>query len=235
MFLNDCLFRVQSWVRRRLPQPCVLCGARSLGSALCPGCRSDLPLLPSPRCPLCARPTPAGEVCGACLKRPPAFDRCQAALVYAPPADALIRRLKYEGDLTLAGLLAELLLDALTRTDLPAAIVPMPLHPQRLKARGFNQAVEIGRRLARRLGLPLLVDACHRVRDTPAQVGLDVQARRRNLRGAFACDEGLRGLRVALLDDVMTSGASLNELARAARRAGAAHIEAWACARTLVR
>lgn len=231
--LNDCTYFVQDRIPRLFSQPCLLCGTRSLGRPLCPDCLRDLPRLVTPRCPTCARPTPAGETCGACLKRPPAFERCRAALAYAPPADILVQRLKYGGELALAGFLAEQLMPEIDRQALPDVILPMPLHPRRLGERGFNQAVEIGRRLSRRLHIPLLLAACSRIRDTPSQVGLDHDARRRNIRGAFACTSRLRGLHIALLDDVMTSGASLDELARAARKAGAAKVEAWVVARTL--
>ena len=109
----------------------------------------------------------------------------------------------------------------------------MPLHEARLAERGFNQAAEIVRRLAPRLNVPWQADGCRRVRDTPPQAGLDLNARRRNLRGAFDCGLDLAGLRVALVDDVMTSGASLDELARTVRRAGATQVWAWVVARTL--
>ncbi len=231
--LNDCTNLVQDRCTRLFSQPCLLCGVRALGRPLCPGCLRDLPRLAAPRCPTCARPTPGGETCGACLKRPPAFERCRAALAYAPPADILVQRLKYGGELALAGFLAKLLLPEIDYEDLPDAVLPMPLHPRRLAERGFNQAVEIGRRLSQRLGIPLLLADCRRTRDTPAQVGLDHAARQRNLRGAFACGQTLRGRHIALLDDVMTSGASLNALAQAARQAGAARVEAWVVARTL--
>lgn len=211
----------------------MLCGARAHGAPLCTACLGELPLLPGMRCPLCALPTPGGEVCGACLKRPPAFDRCQAVYVYAHPADILVQRLKYGGELALAGFLAERLMRAIDTTELPDLILPMPLHPARLAERGFNQAVEIGRALSARLDVPLAVDVCQRVRDTPAQAGLDLVERRRNLRGAFACVGSLRGRRIALIDDVMTSGASLDELAKALRNAGAPSVEAWVVARTL--
>jgi ComF family protein len=227
--LNNCL----KFVRSRVSQPCLLCGARCHGGPLCPACLDDLPRLPEQRCPQCALPTPNGELCGACLKRPPAFERCRAVYVYAFPADALVQRLKYAAELTVAEFLAERLAREVAAHPLPDLILPMPLHPRRLGERGFNQAAEIGRGLSARLAVPMRTAACRRVRDTPAQAGLDLVERRRNLRGAFVCDADLQGLRVALLDDVMTSGASLNELARAARNAGAAAVEAWVVARTL--
>lgn len=231
--LNNCLNIAQLRLGRIVSQPCLLCGTRTLGGPLCPDCRDDLPRLPATRCPICALPTPAGEVCGACLKRPPAFERCRAAFAYAHPTDVLVQRLKYGAELTLAGFLAEQIVRAVDAADLPDLILPMPLHPRRLGERGFNQAVEIGRRLATRLNVPLAVNACRRVRDTPAQAGLDLAERRRNMRGAFACTQTLNDRRIALLDDVMTSGASLNALAQAARNAGAAGVEAWVVARTL--
>lgn len=182
---------------------------------------------------MCALPTPNGEVCGACLKRPPRFDRCRAVHAYAFPADVLVQRLKYASELALAGFLAGQLAQAVSPHPLPDLILPMPLHPRRLGERGFNQAVELGRRLSSRLGVPMQADVCQRVRDTPAQAGLDLKDRRRNLRGAFHCGADLAGLHVALLDDVMTSGASLDELALAVRNAGAREVEAWVVARTL--
>jgi ComF family protein len=112
-------------------------------------------------------------------------------------------------------------------------LLAMPLHPKRLAERGYNQAAEIARRLAPRLGVPWRPDGLRRLRDTPPQAGLKLLARRRNLRGAFACDLDLSGRRVALLDDVMTSGSSLGELARCVKRAGAVEVEAWVVARTL--
>lgn len=232
-FLNNCLNHVHACVHARISQPCLLCGARCHGSALCSACLADLPKLPTACCPQCALPTPSSEVCGTCLKRPPLFDRCRAVYVYAFAADILVQRLKYASELALAGFLAEQLALEVAPHPLPDLILPMPLHPRRLGERGFNQAVELGRRLSARLHIPMCTGACQRLRDTPAQAGLDLKARRRNLRGAFHCSANLKGLRVALLDDVMTSGASLDELARAARNAGAIGVEAWVVARTL--
>lgn len=231
--LNECINFTQTRLGRVIAQPCLLCGTRTFGAPLCPACLDDLPRLPASRCPLCALPTSGDEVCGACLKCPPLFERCRAVFAYAHPADVLVQRLKYGGELALAGFLAELLAQEIAPHPLPDLILPMPLHPRRLGERGFNQAVEIGRRLSARLNVPMAVNACQRVRDTPAQAGLELKERRRNLRGAFTCAGELKGRRIALLDDVMTSGASLNALAQAARKTGAAGVEAWVVARTL--
>lgn len=227
-FLNNCI----NIVHEHVSQPCLLCGRRCHGAPLCAACLGELPRLPAARCPTCALPTPTGEVCGACLKRPPRFDRCRAVFVYAFPADVLVQQLKYGSELALAGFLARQLAQEVVSHPPPDLILPMPLHPRRLGERGFNQAVELGRQLSARLGIPMRLEACRRVRDTPAQAGLDLEARRRNLRGAFHCTD-LKGLRVALLDDVMTTGASLDELAKAAIDAGAAGVQAWVVARTL--
>ena len=228
--LNKCLSIAQSC----LPQTCYLCGARVRGRPLCAGCEVDLPHHSTACCPQCALPSPNGEICGACLKQPPAFDRTLAAFAYAFPLDALVQQCKYSHATHLTALFAVHMAHKATteaaRIDL---LLPMPLHPARLAMRGFNQAAEIARRLSPQVGIPWRADACRRLRNTPSQAGLDLKARLRNLRGAFACDIELSGKRVALIDDVMTSGSSLNELARAVRKAGAAEIQAWVLARTL--
>ena len=182
---------------------------------------------------MCALPSPDGQICGACLRHPPAWQRTRAALLYAFPVDGLIGALKYRGDLSLAPLLA----DCLAGNVEPGAVevlLPLPLHPARLAARGFNQAAELARPLARRLCLPLLPSATRRLRDTPPQAGLDRAARLKNLRGAFAVErEQVKGRRIAVLDDVMTSGATLGELARTLKQAGALEVECWVIARAL--
>ncbi len=152
---------------------------------------------------------------------------------YATPLDGLVKRCKYSGELSVTAWFAQSLARELKAEPRPDLILPMPLHDRRLADRGFNQAVEIARRLAPLLDLPWTALGCERTRDTPPQAGLDLRARRRNLRGAFRCNLDLSGKRVALLDDVMTSGASLDALAREAIRAGAAEVSAWVVARTL--
>lgn len=227
--LNSCLNGAQA----ALAQPCLLCGARSHAGLLCPACAADLPCLETARCPLCALPTPGAAVCGACLKRPPVFDHVEAVYRYAYPFDVLVQRLKYGGQTAVADWLAARLAEALAVAPRPDLIVPMPLHPRRLRERGYNQAALLAAHLARRLGVASDPAACRRVRDTPPQVDLPLDRRHRNVRGAFACDLDLRGRRVALVDDVMTSGASLDALARAVRQAGAAEVVAWVVARTV--
>lgn len=171
--------------------------------------------------------------CSACNTAPRAFDSAFAALRFESPARETIHALKYGARLDRARLLAELMgtLLALRAEPLPGLLIPMPLHRWRLVKRGFNQATEIARELGRRLHLEVDRGCARRLRATADQIGLDSVSRRRNVRGAFAIERDLSGTQVALIDDVMTTGASLEELARAARRAGAARIEVWCAAR----
>jgi len=227
VFLNRCAHFVQPI----LPQQCLLCAAAASSSALCAACHAQLPWLPAARCPQCALPTVDGSLCGTCLSHPPRFDRVTAAFAYQWPLAALIHHYKYGSNLALARLFAL----ALTAQIHEAAdlIVPMPLAPRRLRERGFNQALEIARIVSRLTGIAFATDACRRVRDGAPQAALPWGARRRNIRGAFVCDADLKGQRIAVIDDVLTTGATLNELARNLRQAGAAEIQGWVVARAL--
>lgn len=192
-----------------------------------------MPRYHAPQCPRCAIPTPAGQVCGACLKHPPAFTYSLAAYSYAFPVDQLIQALKYQKRLAIAPLLGDALAQAVEARPRPDFLVPMPLHPARLRQRGFNHATEIAREIAHRLNLPMNLDTCQRVRDTPPQVALAYTQRRRNVRDAFSCRGDVTGKRIALIDDVMTTGTSLDELAHTFIKAGALEVETWVVARTL--
>lgn len=232
-FLNDCL----NYVRPLLPQSCQLCGAGGARESLCEACLADLPWLSRDACAVCALPLPSGRVCGACLDSPPRFHRVEAVLAYGFPVDALIHAYKYGGRLALSHTLGSLLAQRVAR-DVDAdvdAIVPMPLARGRLAERGFNQALEIARVVASRTGIALLSQACRKVTDTPAQAALPWKERARNVRRAFVCDADLDGRRIAVVDDVLTTGATLGELARVLRRAGAAEVRGWVVARTLPR
>ncbi|MFZ5483970.1 MAG: ComF family protein [Pseudomonadota bacterium] len=219
-------------MQSRFAQPCVLCAARSRAGRVCPACLASLPRLPAARCPRCAAPGLAGAVCGACLRRAPAFDRAEASFVYADPVDLLIQRFKYDGETGLADLLAARPWGDAAPPEVDL-LIPMPLHPDRLRERGYNQAALLATRLGRGLGLMPALDLCRRTRPTAPQAGQPGKARRRNVRGAFACDHDLGGRRVLLVDDVMTSGASLDELARTVKAAGAIGVSAWVAARAV--
>jgi len=199
----------------------------------CGACDAALPYLDAPHCPVCALPIPSGEVCGHCLTDPPLFTRTTAAFGYSFPLDKLIQALKYGEQLALANAFAEKLALRIDRNSLPDCIIPMPLHPAKLRERGFNQSALLAATLARKLNLELLANACQRVRDTPPQSALPWKERRKNVRNAFCCDKDLTGKRVALVDDVLTTGASLNALAEAVQKRGASEIHAWVVARTL--
>ena len=209
----------------------MLCGAGSRNGAWCATCDAALPYLTAPHCPVCALPTLDGATCGRCLKRAPHFDRTVAAFAYAFPLDKLVQALKFGEQLMLANSLADKLVQRVEAR--PDCIVAMPLHPVRLRERGFNQSLELARRAAAKLDVPMLNHACQRVRDTPSQSLLKWKERGKNMRRAFTCTADLSGKHVAVVDDVMTSGASLNEVALALRRADAREVSAWVIARTL--
>jgi len=165
-----------------------------------------------------------GTLCGHCLKSPPAFDATYALFRYAYPLDGLLQKYKYGNALVMAEVFGKLLSSARKAFPPPDLLIPMPLHPQRLRERGFNQAVEIARVTARELNLALDIHSCKRIRFSTPQATLPLKQRVRNMRNAFVCNRSLEGLKVALVDDVMTTGASLHALASAVRRAGAASL-----------
>ncbi len=198
----------------------------------CEACDAALPYLAGSHCPICAKPTPNGEVCGHCLKDPPAFSHTIAVFAYSFPIDRLIQAMKYDEQIFLARMMAKKLAPLIDRPNLPDCLIAMPLHPERLKSRGFNQAQLIAKPLSKSLGVPLLNRACQRLRDTPSQTSLPFDQRGKNMRGAFGCDADFSGKHVALIDDVMTSGASMNALAKAALAKGAARVSAWVISRT---
>lgn len=171
--------------------------------------------------------------CGHCLNTPPSFDRTLAALRYEFPLDVLIQELKYRHQLALASFLGMELAKKAQSAPRPDALIPMPLHTSRLRERGFNQALELAKIVARQLDLPLLAQGAERIRATPPQVGLPWKERAKSVRGAFSCAADLNGKHVAILDDVMTTGTSLHELARTLRKQGAVEITAWVVARTV--
>jgi len=210
---------------------CFLCRGAA-GDVLCAECEADLPRLAAPRCPRCADDSPAGELCGRCLARPPAFDATHAALAYEFPADVLVQALKFRGELALAPLLGRLLGDCLPRGAPPDYVLPVPLAAARLRGRGFNQAMEIARHALRAAGGRLEPRLAERTRDTAAQLELPVAERARNVRGAFRCTRPLEGAAVAVVDDVMTTGATLDALAAALKAAGASRVVNWVVART---
>ena len=217
-----------------LQQPCVFCASRTGNGFFCNACRSSLPRIPF-ACTRCgqpfARPLPAGLDCAGCILRPPPFRAVRAALLYTFPVDAALKAFKFDGRLVYAPAFAELMSCELTAHLRHAdALLPVPLHRWRHAARGFNQALELARPLARRSGLPLLT-ITRRVRRTRPQTGLSAADRRRNLRGAFALTRPLAYRHPLIVDDVMTTGETCSQLARVLLAAGAEDVSVLTAAR----
>jgi ComF family protein len=205
---------------------CFVCRGAARG-LLCGACDAELPRLERALCPRCALESPGAALCGRCLREPPAYDATVAALAYEFPADVLVQALKFRGELALAPFLACLMNVDGRKVD---RVIPVPLSRDRLRQRGYNQAAEIARALP---GVKLDVLACERTRESPPQMELPYDERRKNVRGAFRCARSLVGAHVAVVDDVMTTGATLDELARTLKQAGALSVTNWVVARTL--
>lgn len=227
--LAEAAERFAQWV---FGGACLLCRGAARDGLLCAPCNTDLPRLNQALCPRCALPSPAGAICGRCVAHPPHFDATIAALAYRFPADVLVHAFKFRGELALAGFLARLLGERIDRGHGVNCVVPVPISPERLRERGYNQALEIARHVARATGARLAPELCERVRNTPAQTDLPWAERARNVRGAFCAPRPLEGAAIAVLDDVMTTGATLDEIAATLKRAGAARVVGWVVART---
>jgi ComF family protein len=230
--VNNWLKIAHDWL---LPRHCLLCLGAATGLDLCAGCRSALPRIENP-CRGCGIPLVSGRRCSRCLKSPPPFDQVCIPYLYAEPVTSLIHTMKFRHRLAAASVLGDLLADHLERSCLgsPECIVPVPLHPQRQRERGFNQSMEIARPVSARLKLPLRPGLARRTRPTVAQSRLQgIQFRRRNVRGAFSADFRVNGPvgQVAIVDDVVTTCATVIELALTLRRAGATRIDLWSVAR----
>lgn len=231
------------WLAHLLPSSCALCGANG-NDALCNGCHDQYFAQLRHRCDQCAAilADSTTRICGTCLKHPPAFDATVVAADYAPPIDQLVLSLKFGSRLALAPLFAQLLRDALVRQqstlgELPTLLAPVPLGLQRLQERGFNQALEIARPLSQSLGITLAPRLAVRLRETRAQSQLHGDERHANMRRAFGLPENslaqVRGQHVGIVDDVITTGETLQELAATLKRFGAARVTNLVFARTL--
>lgn len=216
-----------------LSSRCILCLAPAHPESLCQACEADLPKIRN-ACATCGLPLPFPALaCGRCQKQPPAFDRVQTAFFYTFPVKPMIGRFKYQGELAMArpliGMLAQKLYEEVA--PWPDVILPCPIHSHRYRARGFNQAAVIAGTLGKRLQIPVDYRLCARTHATPPQTGLDRAARLQNLKNGFALTAPAPS-RVAIVDDVITTGATTEQLARTLKAGGSQDISVWALART---
>ena len=231
------VYKCMEWLPTILfPSQCRLCGvATGTALKLCPRCLADSPWIRH-ACRQCSTPLPVhaeDNHCGHCQKRPPAFDATTALFHYRPPVDYLIKQLKFANELAIVPLLSTPMSARLTTraAPLPSLLVPVPLHQTRLRERGFNQATELARRVGRELGIRSDHRLCTRNRDTRPQSLLSPNARRLNLCNAFSVRHRPVAGHIAIIDDVMTTGHTSNELARVLKQAGAQQVEVWVIAR----
>ncbi|MCZ6804000.1 MAG: ComF family protein [Proteobacteria bacterium] len=213
-----------------LPGACFFCLTKTRG-AWCDECERDF-ILDLARCPVCAQITVNNNVCGACLKRRPYFTNTEVLYNYQYPANYLIKAFKYNNRPELAISFADIMAKQLSdKPILPELLLPVPLHKTRQRERGYNQSLVFANQIAKRMGLKVNSSICSRIKNTEPQSRLPMNTRRRNIKGAFY----LKGVRlpehIAIVDDVITTGSTVNELAALLRKAGCQHIEVWAIAR----
>jgi ComF family protein len=217
------------------PPRCILCGGigQGIDVDLCAPCEADLPFN-AVHCGICSAPlaTSALSTCGACLRRPPLFDASCIPFRFAYPIDHMVRRLKYGGVIAMGRVLGE---SFSRRTMLsgtaPELLLPVPLAQRRFRERGYNQAIVLAEHISMNARVALRTDLLVRTRETQVQAGLDQRARRRNIHDAFEVVAPLPATHVAILDDVVTTGSTVNELARMLKQAGVKRVDVWAIAR----
>lgn len=229
--LNNWLNSAQQWL---FPLCCILCDASGHNHLdLCANCLAHMPRIKHP-CPLCGQALSAKThaPCGSCQKNQPHFSQLIALFAYQAEARYLIQRLKYHRQMPNARLLGQLMAQHVQGLpQLPQALIPVPLHRRRILQRGFNQSAEIAHHVSRLLDIPLDPLRCQRVRDTASQSQLNAKQRRQNVKQAFSCQAVNWLNHVAIVDDVVTTGATVNELARTLLRAGVKRVDVWSCAR----
>ncbi len=241
---------VNNWLNialsRLFPYRCVLCQQPSeVERDLCLSCERLQSRTPTAHCSICAIPLPSPDlangkaspakarICGECLKKRPCYDRAVIPYIYVDGIRHMISRLKFNSKLIHADLLATLFMDAVGMPEAPEALIPMPLHNKRLRERGYNQSLLLARAIGRRWNLPIETGLCKRVKHTPAQAGLSRKQRRKNIKGVFTVSTRVPYRHIAIIDDVLTTGSSTNELAKMFKQAGVERVDVWCIARTL--
>ncbi len=236
-------------INHSLPNQCLLCAAGlQTNDLLCSNCHYDLPHVYGQHlCRQCGLGSDSlNDFCGHCLSHPPAFERSFIPFAYEYPLDGLIHKFKYRRHLTSGKLLGQLLADYLKHYAqehedwiAPDVIIPVPMHWLKRWQRGFNQAEFLGRQVALALDLPLVCGIIQRTHKTPAQKELTRSERQKNLRKAFRIlahnRTQITGKRIALIDDVVTTTATVRELSQLLVKAGAKEVQVWALARTMER
>ncbi|TNF36426.1 MAG: ComF family protein, partial [Gammaproteobacteria bacterium] len=223
---------VKGILSRFYPAVCVLCNTSGhhLRDDLCPDCAADMPLNHH-ACRRCALPLPDSAVdglCGRCLQQQPLYDRAWSPFIYAQPLEWMIHQFKFNAKLAMGRLLAELALQQLPAwLPKPDCLIPVPLHPRRLRERGFNQSLELAQHLAKRMQLDVDSVSCHRQVYTEPQTGKDARQRKKNVKGSFVFDNRRHYQHVAIFDDVITTGSTVTELTRVIKRTGVQRVDVW--------
>ena len=226
------LKQVYNWLNYLLPPHCLLCEQPSfLELDLCNVCYQQLQKN-TQHCIRCAKPLEqTDQFCGSCLKTEPYFDAVQAPFLYQEAMRYLITEFKYHNDYKNARTLGLLLAEQLNIQTPPDCIIPVPLHKTRYRVRGFNQAIELAHILSHYHHIPLNLNTCIRKRNTEQQARLTGKQRIKNVKNAFEILKPLNNQRVVIIDDVMTTGSTVNEVAKVLKKAGATYVEVWVCAR----
>lgn len=234
--LTDLQLRIRRWINHSLdsiiPASCILCGDKASNLAVCNDCIDSIPTQEH-TCPRCAYPLSVSASCGQCLLHPPEQNSSFSLFLYQNPVDRLIAEMKYHDKIHLCHFFAELMSQQLILRTQPQALIPVPLHAKRLRERGYNQSVELSQALSTRLNIPTLTDHISRIKNTSPQARLPYKKRKQNLKGAFSIEQSDLPEHVAIIDDVLTSGHTANEVARTLRKAGVMIIEVWTIARAI--
>ena len=231
-------FSIDTFLNAVLPVSCGLCDADTHSHLpLCQPCLDELPVYQ--RCCLCcALPTATNGICGTCQRQPPAYDRIEALFLYQEPLNLLVQQFKFNRKLEYSRLFAQLMSEKISSTHrtgtAPDLIIPVPLHRSRLRQRGYNQSWEIARQVSRLTGISSSHGTCIRIIKTPLQTALKASERRKNLRQAFRVRMPLQGLHVCIIDDVMTTGSTLEAIASALKKAGAKTVSGMVVARAVL-